>query len=90
MMQLEYMISVMQAARNGGHIQCRRIGTPSWLPVPEPTWNWEVYEYRVRPEPREWWLLDHLAYPSRTDALRGRAERDWDSTEIIHVREVQE
>lgn len=55
---LEEMIAVMQAAAEGKPIECKYTdlyNQDQWLTVVEPTWNWDLYDYRVavRPEPGE-------------------------------------
>lgn len=47
------MIDVMQAAANGKPIEARRAELPGgssvWIQVANPSWNWKLYDYRVKP-----------------------------------------
>lgn len=55
MKTLAEKIAVMQALETSGkEIQFRRRNNPiSWEPCPLPNWNWQSYDYRVKPkEPR--------------------------------------
>ena len=61
MNDIDYMIAVMQAAKEGKTIQSRRRHPrpdidACWRDAPEPSWNWSTYDYRVKPEPRRVWL----------------------------------
>lgn len=61
---LDEAIRLLQAAKEGKVIECRERG------VPEPFWtetscrdSWGIrafafddYEYRIKPEPRRWWV----------------------------------
>ena len=54
MTDIDSMIAVLQAARDGKTIQYKRVGRDGiWLSLAgeNPTWNFEVCEYRVKPEP---------------------------------------
>lgn len=65
-------IEVMQAALEGKRIQYRpahlrnQPDNPGWHTC-TPGWNWAMYEFRVEPEPREYWLI----IDPRGEALRG-------------------
>ena len=54
--------NVMLAYASGKPIQIRRRSTPQraiekWQDVyTSPSWSWEGFEYRIKPEPREVWL----------------------------------
>ena len=51
---LNYKISVMQAAAAGKQIECRERCPVSdkWLPNDSPIWNWDEWDYRVKIEPK--------------------------------------
>lgn len=56
MKTLDEMIAVMQAARDGKLIERRSWNANSltgWYPAAEPTWDWGLWDYRVKPEPRK-------------------------------------
>lgn len=51
------IIAVTQAFLDGKKIQVRNWGSDGgWDCATEPCWNWDLYEYRVNPEPREVWV----------------------------------
>ena len=57
MMTPQEIIDVVTAFANGKEIECRRQNkSEMWFPVLDPEWNFEVYEYRVKPKPRRFWL----------------------------------
>lgn len=50
-MNTEEMIAVMQAFVAGKDIEFELKGTTdSWRPATRPNWNWELFDYRVKPE----------------------------------------
>lgn len=60
MNDIDYMIAVLQAAKEGKAIQYwarRNRGTDeNWGDAPKPIWNWATYDYRVKPaEPSRFW-----------------------------------
>ena len=61
MTDIDYMISVLQAAKEGKAIQRRhrhlRGNDENWRDAPEQRWDWFTFDYRVKPaEPRRVWL----------------------------------
>lgn len=55
-------IDVMQASVAGKHIEYRGRGEPKWRVGAlggNWGWDWSVYEYRVRVEPRVRYFVDH-------------------------------
>jgi hypothetical protein len=84
-MSTKEMIAVMQAFDDGKVIQFKGdLGT--WQDC-NPSWNWSEYEYRVKPEPREWWIVSWSVFSNRNDAEEYVACRT-EPKEIIRVREV--
>ena len=60
MNDIDHMIAVMQAAKEGKAIQRRPHHYPDtdvcWKDAPEPSWDWSTFDYRVKPaEPRQVW-----------------------------------
>ena len=60
MTDIDHMIAVMQAAKEGKAIQSRhrphRDIDVCWRDAPEPGWDWATYDYRIKPaEPRRFW-----------------------------------
>lgn len=49
---IDEMIAVMQAFKDGKNIQSRARPDGTWLICREPSWGWNGYDYRVKPEPR--------------------------------------
>lgn len=91
---LDEMIAVMQAAKEGRDIQYRPRNRPAeWSNACGSLWNWVSCEYRVKTEPRDFWVNFHpdmqcgYAYLSKEEAdLRKGCGR----SDCIHVREVTE
>ena len=60
------MIDVMQAFMEGKEIEHSCVNN-SWHVVIEPTWNWDIYDYRIKPaEPKR---VKLLAYVTKTGAF---------------------
>lgn len=75
-MTIDEMIAVLQAAKEGKKIQARRYGTIIWGTPPE-VWNFENYEYRVKPEPMEAFLwFDNYGHQFTTITV---SEKDFES-----------
>lgn len=49
---------VMLAFAEGQRVQRRRWACSDWSDWVGcvPAWDWETFEYRVKPKPREWWV----------------------------------
>ncbi len=45
-------IKVMQAYVEGKQIQYVDSETEDWTDIESPIWNWDIYNYRVKPEPK--------------------------------------
>ena len=62
--------------------------------VGEPVWNWALYDYRIKPEPREFWInvysdgAEGFAHQTKELAMKNRAETGYLQT--IKVVEVEE
>lgn len=53
-MELKEQIAVMQAFADGKEIECirRRVAsTGGWVSEPNPVWDWEGFNYRIKPAP---------------------------------------
>jgi hypothetical protein len=95
-MTIDAMIAVLQAAAAKKVIQFRRAGGDAWADhTTAPEWDFSNWEYRVKPEPREWWLAmfpgDVTVCTSLTSAEDVRFSKGGHSRypeQIIHVREV--
>lgn len=51
-MTTKEMIEVMQAYERGEQIEYRGRGSNNWLLSTPPIWNWEYFDYRVKPKPK--------------------------------------
>lgn len=54
------MIEVMQAYADGEEVEWKLAGRPSgWDgdPCIMPSWNWDKYDYRVKPQPRVLYVI---------------------------------
>ncbi len=51
------MIAVLQAAKEGKQIQVRNLGEIRWSWASCPAFDFQSNEYRVKPEPRKFWLV---------------------------------
>ena len=59
-MTLDEMIAVMQAAKAGKTIQSKsKRYEDGWGDTPDPVWNFNLYLYRVKPEPRTIFLNEY-------------------------------
>ena len=84
---------VMLAFADGKKIQAKS-RTSEWYDLHgDPTWDWNGFNYRVKPEPREWWVNEYrdgpadFIYPSKE-----KADSECASNRIrrFRVREVLE
>lgn len=97
-MNINEMIEILQAYKEGENIQAKYKGGSSFWGVIDnpPTWNFEEYDFRVKPEPREFYvnlyggsdihisLTEDDAEKGKT-GMSGRVRTD---VETIRVREV--
>jgi hypothetical protein len=91
------LLPVIQAFAEGKEIQERFIGgKDDWSDCSErgpsaPAWNSTKWEFRIKPEPREWWIMRR---PGLYDLLyKSKEELDVDiayspGAEVIHVGEI--
>lgn len=49
------MIDVIAHHKNGGKVECRERGQDEWIYTEPPAWDFFVYEYRKKIEPRSLW-----------------------------------
>ena len=80
------MIDVMRAYVKGEQIEVKPYHEKIWASVVVPSWNWELYEFRVKPKPREWWLIPCTGQTCDDATARDPSLR----MEVIRVREVLE
>lgn len=49
-------IAVIQAFEDGKRVQTKPVNSElHWMDSSNPSWNWVNINYRIKPEPREWW-----------------------------------
>ena len=85
-------IEVMQAYVGGQPLQMRlrhTCGGGNWTDVGIPSWDWVSNEYRVKPEPMEFWVNVHpdgtkRLYETPAGAMVNAAQK----VRTLHVREV--
>lgn len=91
---IENMIDVLRAHKNGYKIQWRPLthAPVSWEDTPNPGWDFQRNEYRIKPIPREFWIVKYpfgnslRASSTQQEALQYIQDA---STELIRVREVE-
>lgn len=77
---LDNMIAVLQAHKEGKQIQMRGQHLKEWRDAKVLNYNWTLYDYRVKPEAREFWVN---VYPNQAPARQF-------SGKTIHVKGVIE
>lgn len=88
-------LPLVQAVADGKEIQHNAFGT-EWIVLHNPSFTESPERYRIKPEPREWWLVDvkpavHGGVGIRyAICVKDNAEKMAIDTggELIHVREV--
>jgi hypothetical protein len=83
------MIEVLQHFVDGGSVQFRHHDAQKWRDTLTPCFNFEGFEYRIKPKPLEMWgnannSGEFLRYSCKADA-EGCRENGW---RTIKVREV--
>ena len=69
MKKLNRMIEVMNAYRKGEFIQSRCMDTDNWTDEDKPSWNWGLFDYRIKPEPEK--------NERRVRIMKARELKDW-------------
>ena len=82
------LLPIIQAFAEGEALQFRLNQGSAWLDLPDNelvtmTFPADDYEYRIKPEPREFWLQKH-----QDGTLRAYLSSEYCGKEQIHVREV--
>jgi hypothetical protein len=89
-MTTKEQIAVMQGYVDGKQVQMR-LCSGKWTYITRPNWNWLENEYRIKPEPREWWISqDEVAQTPQNGYYFGVARTRPNGLPAIHVREVLE
>ncbi len=50
-------IKVMQAYVDGAEIEVRSRNSSAWVRWTTPVWDWDRCNYRIKPKPREMWVV---------------------------------
>lgn len=89
---------VMKAFGEGRIIQCLNHGGGNWRDMPDaPGWFDDIaYNYRIKPEPREWWETRAEGYATVEHETFARAQKHVDTLNkatggkfsVFHVKEV--
>ena len=58
------LLPVIRAFSEGKNIQIRPSIQSPWSDTPEPHWS-EEYDYRIKPEPREWWVCEGKVFDTK-------------------------
>jgi hypothetical protein len=92
-MTVDEMIAVLQAHKEGKKIESNSHDGYGWLLTPCPVWNFLRYDYRVKQEPREFFIvLDGQGSPVGVGASNGCAKipsgTDMRSLNTVKVREI--
>jgi hypothetical protein len=56
-MNTQEMIAVMQAYVDGKTIECQCTSGGDWKLNPTPAWDWAEFLYRVKPEPKVFYIV---------------------------------
>lgn len=92
--QAKEAAAVMLAWSEGKAIQCADHDRDNWSEVHwTPEWNWPASKYRIKPEPREWWLafgINSDGQCSTIPRVHTNKVLSNDYCKVIHVREVLE
>lgn len=98
-MKYSAMIDVIRAFATGDSIIQAKGKDPDdrWEDSYEPSWDFSQYDYRVKPEPRSWWIVRSVEYPNTPVPLCETQDEAEDyqhdrvhplEYEVVHVREL--
>lgn len=68
------MIEVMKAYSEGKTIECKASDCDYWVEVDNIHWNWDSFDYRVKPEPK------YVPYASVSEIDRSKWVKDNDGS----------
>lgn len=92
-MTVDQMIAVLQAHKEGKKIECNTYDGGGWQLTTSPMWDFLLYDYRIKQEPREFFIvLDGQGKPIGVGASNGCAKipsgTDMCRLNTVKVREV--
>lgn len=88
-MSIDQIVEVVTAFRDGKKVQSRqRFANTCWGDTNSPDWNFSEFEYRLKREPREFWIVDHRDH--EVPRVYSCEQKLWSgfTGEQIHVLEV--
>ena len=60
---LRHQIKVMHGFKNGKEVHLQSRDNPAaWFVDASPDWNWALDAWRIKPEPREWEMIECNGY----------------------------
>ena len=78
----------MQAYVDGKTIEFTHGEVEGWKKAVNPNWDWWDTKYRVKPEPREYWILVSPNGNKYVMAENPIGDPDYEKWEVIYVKEV--
>jgi len=85
---LQEQFDILSAAINGKQIQTYNGFTNTWYDLvvsDKETFNFGLAKYRIKPEPREFWICESTGFAYR---LKDMALTHESSNDLIYVKEV--
>lgn len=84
------IVSVVQSHKAGKTVQFKEKFESVWRECPGlPSWNFNRFDYRVKPEPREWCLeFDPVTRKVVRDHRILAGQHPCSGPSVVHVREV--
>lgn len=78
------MVSVMQAHADGKEIEVTFKGDGEWVATKNPSWDWNTFEYRIKPEPPK---PKCVPYESAQEFLQAQREHGPYVELFVHLEE---
>jgi hypothetical protein len=79
-------LPLVQALAEGKQIQIQKMDGSAWFnPDTEILFQLPANQYRIKPEPREFWIIN---YPDHPRVYLAPVNSSCGGLEVIHVREV--
>ena len=92
MKTLKEKIEVMQAALDGKEIEHTWIHQNEWITTqtqPYPDFNWQKMDYRIKPEPLEFWINIYEGGVFSVFSSVDSAEFDADGMDISFIKTIK-
>ena len=96
-MTIDEMIEVMEAFKRGEEIEFRlRLTLGSWGKETAPIWNWDEFDYRIKPKPKqtvtiEKWLceVDGRYEVRESSNIKAYVNGYWKTVKLLDTYEVE-